>query len=446
MINFIRCHKLTDPKQLLTAESTPLWQDEKYMKPVDFESWLAYDFDELSIGAAAKGEVNGADESSSLLKVIQELQQQLRAKDQMLEQAASDMSTMKESYKRLLEKEPSMPEVEVKGKSTKSSLANGVGSINIDDDSSYFDTYSHFSIHHTMLSDQVRTESYRDAILKNPAAFKDKDVLDIGSGTGILSLFASQAGAKNVYAVDQSDIIYHAMEIAQVNKVTNIKFLKGRLEDIELPVKKVDAIISEWMGYFLLFEGMLDSVIYGRNNYLKENGLMLPNRCTVSIVGYGSQERYGNFIKFFDDVYGYNMRCVVKDILKEAHVERCTDEFVLTKPNMICDVDINTCDLNYNNFSYDFSLEVLRDGEMNSICGYFDTFFDLPEAKIFFSTSPAATQTHWQQTVFYLDEPVQVKANEKITGTFICNRDRNDLRSLKIEMRVFHKVFKYDLN
>ena len=46
-----------------------------------------------------------------------------------------------------------------------------------------------------MLQDQVRTEGYMNAILKNKEAFKDKVVLDVGCGSGILSLFAAKAGA-----------------------------------------------------------------------------------------------------------------------------------------------------------------------------------------------------------------------------------------------------------
>ena len=43
--------------------------------------------------------------------------------------------------------------------------------------------------------------------------------------------------------------------------VVVITVLKGKIEEIELPTPKVDVIISEWMGYFLLFENMLDSVL-----------------------------------------------------------------------------------------------------------------------------------------------------------------------------------------
>ena len=105
----------------------------------------------------------------------------------------------------------------------------------------YFSTYSHFSIHLEMLSDRVRTETYSDFISKNPALFRDKVsgereggalcvcvcvchavwvgmcqvVLDVGCGTGILSLFAAQSGAKLVIGVDHSFIVYNAMQIVR---------------------------------------------------------------------------------------------------------------------------------------------------------------------------------------------------------------------------------------
>jgi len=50
--------------------------------------------------------------------------------------------------------------------------------------------------------------------------------------------------------------------------ITVITVLKGKIEEIELPVAKVDIIISEWMGYFLLFENMLNSVLYTRDKWL----------------------------------------------------------------------------------------------------------------------------------------------------------------------------------
>ena len=68
-----------------------------------------------------------------------------------------------------------------------------------------------------MLKDSIRTDAYRDFIYDNKHLFKDKVVLDVGCGTGILSMFCARAGAKLVIAVDNSDIIERAREIVYDN-------------------------------------------------------------------------------------------------------------------------------------------------------------------------------------------------------------------------------------
>lgn len=143
----------------------------------------------------------------------------------------------------------------------------------------YFGSYSHFYIHEEMLKDTVRTLAYQRAIEGNPDDFKDKIVLDIGAGTGILSIFAARAGAKHVYAIENADIAIFAREIIKQNGLSDkITVIKGKMEEIELPVPQVDIIISEWMGYFLLYESMLDSVLWARDKYLAKDGKMLPDR------------------------------------------------------------------------------------------------------------------------------------------------------------------------
>jgi type I protein arginine methyltransferase len=88
-----------------------------------------------------------------------------------------------------------------------------------------------------MLKDAVRTRAYQRAIEENPQDFKDKIVLDIGCGTGILSIFAARAGAKHVYAVDNAEIALYAREIVKRNGLTDkITVIKGKMEEITLPV------------------------------------------------------------------------------------------------------------------------------------------------------------------------------------------------------------------
>lgn len=72
----------------------------------------------------------------------------------------------------------------------------------VDDPDYYFDSYGHFGIHEEMIKDSVRTDAYKHAIIRNPHLFRDKVVLDVGCGTGILSYFALKAEARYVYGID----------------------------------------------------------------------------------------------------------------------------------------------------------------------------------------------------------------------------------------------------
>lgn len=68
-----------------------------------------------------------------------------------------------------------------------------------------------------MLQDFVRTSTYQRAVLSNSDDFRDKTVLDVGAGSGILSFFAVQAGARRVYAVEASSMAQHA-EVSTSNR------------------------------------------------------------------------------------------------------------------------------------------------------------------------------------------------------------------------------------
>lgn len=73
-----------------------------------------------------------------------------------------------------------------------------------------------------MLEDEPRTLAYKNAILNNKEYFKDKIVMDVGCGTGILSIFCAQAGAKKVFAVEASNLANLAKEIVKENNFENV--------------------------------------------------------------------------------------------------------------------------------------------------------------------------------------------------------------------------------
>lgn len=298
------------------------------------------------------------------------------------------------------------------------------------------------------MQDVVRTSSYRDAVLKNKSLFENKLVMDVGCGTSILSMFASNAGARKVIAVDQSEIIFHAMDIARKNGINNIEFVKGRLENIQLPLaegENIDIIISEWMGYFLLYENMLDSVIFARKNHLKPGGIIMPNRCNINLLGLGDEQRHREFISFWNDVYGFDMGAMQTQVLKDATIEWCENEHVLTDAVVMAEFDMMTAEYTCPNFAFDFHLRVKKSGKITAFVGYFDTFFDLPNA-VEFTTGPHGTQTHWKQTVFYMRTPVAVTAGDIIDGKFFCRRSLKDFRSLCIQIQVFGETYDYSLN
>jgi type I protein arginine methyltransferase len=154
----------------------------------------------------------------------------------------------------------------------------------------YFKFYSKLGSQQNMIQDTVRTELYRNSIMKNPSNYKDKIVLDVGCGSGILSMFAAQAGAKRVYAVEASNMADYAKRLVAHNKLDKIVcVIHSTIEDLELP-EKVDTIISEPLGTFLLNERMLETFVIARNKFLKpEGGRMFPTRADLYLMPFQDQ-------------------------------------------------------------------------------------------------------------------------------------------------------------
>jgi len=129
--------------------------------------------------------------------------------------------------------------------------------------------------HEEMLGDRVRVEAYHRGIHRNVQP--GDVVVDLGTGTGLLAFMAARAGAKKVYAVEHSDFIQVAREIADQNGFTNIEFVRANSREFT-PPEPVDVVLHEQMGDELFNENMLENVLDLRDRILRPGGRILPAR------------------------------------------------------------------------------------------------------------------------------------------------------------------------
>jgi protein arginine N-methyltransferase 3 len=340
-----------------------------------------------------------------------------------------------------------------------------------DSDDSYFNSYSYFEIHKDMLSDKTRTDAYRDALTKNPTLMNDANVLDVGCGTGILSMFAARdGGARNVVGVDGS---YRIADVARMNVGANdlrekVEIIEGKLEDMDsIRGAPFDVIVSEWMGYGLFFESMLDTVLYARDKYLKPDGALLPDVCCIKIAGFTKQATVD--FDFWNDVYGFSMKEVavqqLDHALATAVVKHIEGKHIGTTETEILRLDLCKCSAKDTEFSAEFKLDALENAtkdEPQTIYGialWFDTEFSsrfCRENPVVLSTSPKEPKTHWVQTALHFPEPVvldnitalgikgrisMAKSTEHVRGYDIslesCTIDRSGKACGKVQTRLY---------
>jgi protein arginine N-methyltransferase 3 len=431
LINFIRLQtkKGSSVADTIKAVNQSQWlTSEEYLKPVIEDDPLLFELDDNSESdeedapeqkRSGKPKKTPADPLMALEKTNAMLREQLQ-------DAQSRIQQMQLAMKRFIE-------------DADEKLLGPEKIVNPHDEG-YFENYSARNIHEIMLKDKTRTLAYRDFILENKEMFEGKIVLDVGCGTGILCLFAAQAGAKQVIGVDAADIIDKAKIIVKTNKYDHIiTFVKSKIEEAVLPVEKVDIIISEWMGYFLLFESMLPSVLFARDKWLVQGGLVLPNQATMFIAG-ARVAKKDSVEKFWKDVYGFDMRTLVDE--KEVQVSCDVDDIAATKvcttSQIIKHLDILTCRNPDLEFTTAFSLEAQQESLLDSLVVWFDVLFQHKSSKpIVLTTSPTSPSvplTHWFQTVFYLHEHLSLQPGDMVVGSIQALRDKKCDRSYDVKL------------
>jgi 2-polyprenyl-3-methyl-5-hydroxy-6-metoxy-1,4-benzoquinol methylase len=135
--------------------------------------------------------------------------------------------------------------------------------------------------HVMMLSDYVRTAAYREVIGRH---VRDKTVVEIGCGSGVLACFAARAGARRVYAIEETAIIDVAREIVRRNGFGDrIEFIHANSLLASIP-DQADVVYSEIIGSDPLAERILPSVRDAAQRFLAPEGLMIPRRLSIFAV------------------------------------------------------------------------------------------------------------------------------------------------------------------
>ncbi|KAJ2489667.1 hypothetical protein IWW37_003805 [Coemansia sp. RSA 2050] len=490
VVNYIRTMGLSDPNFAqvsgFTIDGTEAFlNDDSYLKPAIPDDNLLYALDELdlddsaSVGSLPRSlKADGGLESPESLRE-RELTARIRALEHQLglrEREVKYVSGQFDEYRQMVKRQfyDSIDDSGV-GKEATDIGEKGSGSEEADGSNYYFNSYAGNDIHMQMLQDKVRTEGYRDFIYDNKDIFKGKVVLDVGCGTGILSMFAARAGAARVIAVDNSDIIHKARANVIENKLEDvITLVKGKIEDLELPVDKVDIIISEWMGYFLLFEAMLDSVLVARDRFLAPGGLLAPSASYIYLTAISDEEYINDQINYWDNVYGFKMSAMKSTgPVIEADVDVVPAKAVAASRALIAEIDHGTATPAALDFSSSFTLVATRDSTIHAFLGYFDVAFarsqavpgpsqavlslpvcdsDSSDAQVSaralwkqpessmngFTTGPHGTATHWKQTIFVLREPIQAKQGDEVRGRFTCRKSTTNPRELDLDISYCH--------
>lgn len=235
--------------------------------------------------------------------------------------------------------------------------------------------------------------------------------------------------------------------------------LRGKIEDVCLPVSQVDIIVSEWMGYCLLYEAMLDSVLWARDRYLSPSGLMIPSHMTLHIAPFADPDYVADHISFWRSVYGFRMSSMLAHIHDEVFIQYFKPLSVPAQSYPFLQLSLHTVKKDDLIFAKKpFSVRLNEDIDaLDGFVIWFDAFFqsarddNVPiDARaeqwsrrcggngVAFTTGPAGPETHWRQGVLLIDhgkrQPSTLRKGQAIEGTIGYKKREDNPRELDIEI------------
>jgi SAM-dependent methyltransferase len=294
----------------------------------------------------------------------------------------------------------------------------------------FLKAYGDVELQRRMVSDRLRTNAFAAAIRETVQP--GDVVLDVGTGTGILAMFAAKAGARKVYAIDATDIADVATDLVKANGLSDqIQVLRGRADDLQLD-QKVDLIISEWLGNAAFVEGMLNAVLDARDHNLAPTGRMLPSKVRVLIAPLDEPLLYNSDGPGFwrERIHGLDFSSLQEVELLQGRTMQIRVEpaAVLASGQALLDLDLLTASAEDAAFAGQLEFVAVRDGVLNGFCVWFEAELS---RNVMLDSGPFSPETHWAQTYMSFS-PRLVRAGERIdvSADFSCDPDRGyvDLR------------------
>ncbi|KEH37264.1 histone-arginine methyltransferase, putative [Medicago truncatula] len=290
----------------------------------------------------------------------------------------------------------------------------------------YFHYYGQLLHQQNMLQDYVRTGSYYAAVMENRTDFFGRVVVDVGAGSGILSLFAAQAGAKHVYAIEASEMAEYARKLIAGNPLLGqrITVIKGRVEDVELP-EKADILISEPMGTLLVNERMLESYVIARDRFLTPNGKMFPTSGRIHMAPFSDEYLFVEIASkglFWQqqNYFGVDLTPLHKTAFQGYFSQPVVDAFdprLLISPPMCHPMDFTKIK-EEELYEIDIPLRFIASvgARVHGLACWFDVLFNGSTVQRWLTTAPGSPVTHWYQLRCVLSQPIYVMAGQEITG------------------------------
>ena len=244
-----------------------------------------------------------------------------------------------------------------------------------------FSNFAHISVHRTMLSDEIRLSAYQKAL--QAVITPESIVIDAGSGTGALAVYAALAGAKHVYAVENSDLHQYIHHVAQDSGVGDrITVINSNFAELRLK-EKADILVTETFGAWALAEGAAADLAQCITHNLKPDGLWLPEKVDLWMSPLD--------ILPTEILYPFRSR---EDGLNLSFFQRYAQQRSANICTAVTNLAIHIAQLSLieNTISGSFTLAKSCAG----LLLWFDLLFP---RSVVLSTHPEHPQTHWKQTV-----------------------------------------------